>query len=268
MNDRQSDKPSVPPKKTNPHDGHRARLRARFRESGLTGFATHEILELLLTYCIPRVNVNETAHALLDRFGSLSDVLDASPEELCTVLGVGPEAATFLRLVPEIYRACELERSEPDAPLDTIQKLERYFRALYVGVANERVYLLLLNNSLRAIDCVMLGEGTVNSAPVTVRRLVELAFHHRASCVVLAHNHPHGIAVPSGDDITVTENLLRTLDTMSIPLLEHFIVADHSCAAILRKRRQAMTVAPVIGRDPVQFCSTFYGESDFDRETE
>ncbi len=242
------------------HDGHRARLRTRFRTAGLDSFAPHETLELLLTYCIPRINVNNLAHALIDRFGSVSGVLDASSEELGSVPGVGSETVGYLRFIAELRRVCAMEQCDQPASLDTVPKFNTYLRARFVGRSNECVYLVLLDNSLRPMACVLLGEGTVNSAPVTVRRMIELAIYHRAACVVLAHNHPHGLAIPSSEDITVTETVLHAMETVGIPLLEHFIVADHSCAPMLRGRRQAATVAPVIGRDAQAFAATFYAD--------
>ena len=86
------------------HDGHRQRLKNRFREEGLDHFDEHQVLELLLFYCIPRIDTNELAHRLLERFGSLANVLEAKAEELEKVPGIGSNAATFLNLVTAVER--------------------------------------------------------------------------------------------------------------------------------------------------------------------
>ena len=180
----------------NPHAGHRKRLRERYGRSGMDDFADHEVMELLLTYAIPRIDVNEQAHALIERFGSVAGALDALPEELCEVKGIGPEAAGFLTMLPSVFRRYALNKVTPMKSMDTLAKIGEYLMGLYTGVTFERVYLLLLNNSMGLIDCVHLADGSINSADVNVRRIAELALFKHASGVVLAHNHPRGLAIP------------------------------------------------------------------------
>ena len=177
----------------NVHEGHRNRLRERYERSGLETYADHEILELLLTYTIPRGDVNPQAHALIDRFGSLSDVLDADRQELEAVENIGPKTALFLKMLPEVFRRYQLSQIDDRVPFDTVAKLGEYFHGLYIGATVERVYLLLLNNSLRLIKCIHLGDGAVNCSHVTVRCIVEAAVTQHAAAVVLAHNHPKGM---------------------------------------------------------------------------
>ncbi len=251
---------SKQPSASNLHDGHRDRLRARFREVGFDGFAPHEMMELLLTYALPRVNTNEIAHNLIDRFGTVSGILNASAEELQAIRGIGDGAVLYFNLLSAIRRQCELDCCDTSTPFNTIERLTTYLRALYTGINTERVTLMLFDNSLRMLDCITLGDGTVNSAPVTLRRIVEEAVGHRAACVALAHNHPRGMAIPSGNDIAVTESIEQVLRALSIPLLEHFIVAEHSCEPMLRSRRLSAATAPKADRELQCFCSTFYGE--------
>jgi DNA repair protein RadC len=130
----------------NPHEGHRKRLRERYARSGMDDFADHEVMELLLTYAIPRIDVNDQAHALIDRFGSVAGALDALPEELCEVKGIGPEAAGFLTMLPAVFRRYAMNKVTPMKSMDTLVKIGEYLMALYTGVTFERVYLLLLNN--------------------------------------------------------------------------------------------------------------------------
>ena len=244
------------------HDGHRARLRERYTRSGMDDFADHEVLELLLTYAIPRVDVNGQAHALIDRFGSVAAVLDALPRELCEVDGVGPAAARFLTMLPSVFRRYAMGKVTPARSMDTMAKIGDYLTALYTGITFERVYLLLLDNSLGLTECVHLCDGSVNCSNVTVRRIAELALFKHASAVVLAHNHPRGLAIPSGADLEVTQTVESALETLGVPLLEHIIVTENRCAPILRRHKGLLRASPVDGVADAAFYTRFYGDSE------
>ena len=243
------------------HEGHRARLRERYARSGLEDFADHEILELLLTYAIPRVDVNRTAHLLVNRFGSLSRVLDALPEELCQVEGIGPAAAQYLTMLPRVFCRYALDKRETGEPMDTLKKIGEYLQALYTGVTFERVHLLLFDNSMQLIDCVHLSDGSVNCSNVTVRRIAEIALFKHAAGVVLAHNHPRGLAIPSSSDHQVTQTLESALETLGIPLLEHVIVTENRYAPIVQPHHGLLRASPVTGMIDQEFYRRFYGES-------
>ena len=245
----------------NIHEGHRNRLRERYERSGLDDFADHEILELLLTYAILRGDVNPQAHALIDRFGSLSAVLDADRQELETVDRVGPKASLFLKMLPEIFRRYQTDKIDDRAPFDTVAKLGEYLHSRYVGATVERVYLILLDNSLRMIDCLNLGDGAVNCSNITVRCIAEHALRNHAAAVVLAHNHPKGMAIPSGADLDVTQTVESALETIGVPLLEHMIITENSYATIMRQRRGLLRSSPVTGMIDQEFYRKFYGEA-------
>ena len=251
-----SDKPEK-----NIHAGHRERLRERYDRSGMDDYADHEILELLLTYAIPRGDVNGQAHALIRRFGSVAGALDALPEELGEVEGIGPNAARFLTMLPNVFRRYSLCKVAPEKSMDTLAKIGEYLMARYTGVTFERVYLLLLNNSMGLIDCVHLADGSINSADVNVRRIAELALFKHASGVVLAHNHPRGLAIPSGDDYRITQDVESALETLGVPLLEHIIVTENRYAPIVKQRRGFLRSSPVTGEIDKEFYQRFYGEN-------
>ncbi len=251
---------SRPTLKKSVHSGHRERLRACARKNGLEGLATHEVLELLLTYCIPRIDVNEQAHALLDTFGSLSSVLDAPAEELCRVKGIGPETARFLKTLPEVFRLYAKDKGQPVDSMNTAEKICAYLHTLYVGVTNEQVYLLLFDNAFRLLDCQCVGEGTVNSVQVTVRKIAEQALFKQASCAVIAHNHPNGLPIPSEDDRHFTDTVSSALDLIGVSLVEHFLVTDHQCTAIVRRHRGLLRFSPKTGEVDEMFWRNFYGE--------
>ena len=244
----------------NIHAGHRERLRERFSRSGLDDFADHEVLELLLTYAIPRVDVNATAHHLIERFGSVAGAMDALSEELCEIQGIGPAAAQFLTMLPCVFRRYALNKCEPGEPMDTLAKIGEFLHAKYTGITFERVYLLLFDNSMRLIDCCHLDDGAVNSSKVTVRRVVELCMFKHASCAVLAHNHPLGLAIPSGADIEVTRSVENALEAVGMNFLEHIIVTENSYAPILRHHKGVLRASPVTGEIDKAFYERFYGE--------
>ena len=250
-----------PQKEKNIHAGHRTRLRERYARSGLDDFADHEVVELLLTYAIPRIDVNEHAHRLIDRFGSVAGVLDALPEELSQVEGIGPNAANFITVLPSVFRRYALTKCQPGTPLDTLAKIGAYLHALYTGITFERVYLLLLDNSMRLIECCHLDDGAVNCSKITVRRVAELCLLKHAACAVLAHNHPFGLTIPSGADLEVTRTVDQALDIIGAPLLEHIIVTENNYAPILRHNKGVLRASPVTGEIDRGFYQKFYGET-------
>ena len=208
------------------HDGHRQRLRQRFLEEGLDHFDEIQVLELLLFYCIPRKDTNEIAHALLEQFGSVAQVMEAPVEELRKVGGMGENAATFLALVNAFGRYYQVNRAANMEILSNIDKCGAYLMPKFIGRRNETVFLLCLDAKCKVLNCREVGEGSVNSAAVPIRRIVEMALGANATSVVLAHNHPSGFAIPSGEDVQTTKQLAIALRSVEIELVDHIVVAD------------------------------------------
>ena len=178
------------------HDGHRQRLKQRFLEEGLDNFTDIQVLELLLFYCIPRQDTNPIAHRLLDHFGGLSQVLEASPEQLQKVPGIGESAATFLSLITEVGRYYLVDRSTRERILNTIDDCGKYLVPFFFGRSKETVFLLCLDAKCKVLCCKEIGEGSVNSAGISVRKVMETALGANASVVVLAHNTPAVLRYP------------------------------------------------------------------------
>ena len=208
------------------HDGHRERLRARFQQEGLDGFTDIQVLELLLFYCIPRKDTNEIAHALLDRFKTLAQVLDAPVEELKRVAGVGENTATFLSLISATGRCYLMSKANQNTVLRTINQCGEYLMPYFYGRRNEMVYLLSLDAKCKVLSCDLVNEGSVNSASVSVRRIVEMALASNATSVILAHNHPSGVAVPSEEDLRTTQRIVDALQMVDVEMVDHFVIAD------------------------------------------
>ena len=208
------------------HDGHRQRLKNRFRQEGLDGFDEVNVLELLLFYAIPQKDTNPIAHRLLDRFGSLAQVLEATPEELEKVPGIGDNAATLVTLTTALARYYMVNRTAQSMVLASTEQCGDYLLPYFIGRRNETVFILCLDAKCKVLGCKEVGEGSVNSASVPIRRIVEMALGMNATTVVLAHNHPSGLALPSGDDVQTTRRLAAALDGVDITLADHIIVAD------------------------------------------
>lgn len=211
----------------NMHEGHRKRMRERFRKDGLTGFASHEILELLLFYARARGDVNPLAHRLLEVFGSLRGVLEAPPEQLMQVEGVGEETATFLGLMVPVFRKYQEAMDEKPLYLTRRVEAERFCHALLVGLRFERLQLISLSAAGMVIGTRVVGEGGVNEVHAYPRHVVEAALNHNACSVVLCHNHPGGTPEPSEADLLVTREIEAVLRHLGIRLMDHIIVAGN-----------------------------------------
>ena len=208
------------------HDGHREKMRQRFLKGGLDSFADHEALELLLYYAIPRRDTNPIAHALMERYGSLSAVLTAPVEDLQRVAGIGESAAVLLKLAPQLYRKARLSDAEQETVLSSVERVGAYLLERFAGEKNEVVYQLCLDRKGKLLACKKLGEGGVASADLDIRRLVENAILTGASAVILAHNHPSGVALPSQEDYAATDRAKEALAVVGVVLTDHIVVAD------------------------------------------
>ena len=208
------------------HEGHRERMRKQLKTSGMDSLSDVQVLEMLLYYAAPRGDTNPAAHALLKRFGTLDGVFSAPETELRKIDGVGEVAAQLLLLVPQVARRCLMSRSAQIQVLDTTSKCGRYLLPYFHGEHEEVVYLLCLDAKCKALDCVLIHRGGVNVASIAARKVVKAALDSNATSVVLAHNHPSGLALPSQEDKQTTMVLKAALDAVGVVLADHIIVAD------------------------------------------
>ncbi len=211
------------------HQGHRQRLKDRVREYGIHSLKEHEVLELLLTYTIPQKDTNPTAHALLNTFGSLANVLDAKKSELMKVKGIGEETALFLSTLPGIYEMYKQgKNTEKISILKNQDACVRYFRENYVIKNQEYFYIVCLNSSYKVIKTNVIEGNNSSSISVNLKEFPDIVSGKDISAIVLFHTHPFGDVTPSMDDINTTQQIFNMCMVLRIQLCDHIIFNEES----------------------------------------
>lgn len=250
-----SDKKEV---KFNPHKNHRERVKNKYLEHGLECFADHEVLEMILFYSVPQKDTNVMAHELIDKFGSLRKVLEATPDELCEISGIKSHTAVLLGIIRDVNRRCILSEVREGEVFDRVSKIGEYLMGYFSGLSNERVCVMLLDNSMRLIDCVNISDGSINGSTVDYRLIAQTALSKRASSVILAHNHPDGCAIPSREDREVTRAVEAALSVVGVNLLEHIVVGAGNFLPTMIGKYSYVRTMPLDEKMPEVFHSTFY----------
>lgn len=233
------------------HTGHRQRMRERFLAHGLDGFADHEVLELVLFYAIPQRNVNPLAHELLNRFGSLHNVLEAAPGDLAKVEGIGEYAATLLSLFSHTARRLAQSRERAGEPISNHGLAAKHAMRLLCGLRQEHFYAVCLNAQMRLIADELISRGSIDEAEIHPRLVAEAVLRRNAHAVVLCHNHPGGSLIPSEQDLAVTRLLGGMLEAMGVALADHIIVAGDealsmfNCGLLMRESKQGRILTRV-----------------------
>ncbi len=207
-------------------EGHRARLRRRYRLNGEAALQDYELLELLLTFAVPRRDTKLLAKKLLERFGTLARVFEAEPAALEEIEGIGPQAATLISLIRPLATRFLSSASGAKIVLRSTGDAGAYFQAKLKGLPEEEVHVAFVNtkNAVTATEC--LQRGTVDQSVVYVRKVIERALAHKASGFVVVHNHPSGDPTPSDHDRDVTQALKSAAATVGVRFLDHLIIGD------------------------------------------
>ena len=221
----------------NVHKGHRQKVRQRYLANGLEGEPAHNVLELLLFYAIPYKDTNPIAHALIDRFGSLSGVLRAGVPELASVKGMGENAAILLHLVLDVYKAYADDLLQTGDTMETAEEIVAYMRPKFINSADEKVYVLCFGANGKLLAVRKVAQGDLVGARIDMRAIAAIVLETNAQDVVLLHNHPNGIASPSGEDIETTKQLYVFLNTMHAHLVNHIIVTENGYYSMADKAR-------------------------------
>ena len=212
---------------TNEQPGHRKRLRERFINSGLTGFHDYEVVELLLTLGSPRKDCKQQAKEAVKRFKTLRGVLEASPEDLRQISGVGVHSIFGIKLVQEVARRFLKDRVIEQPVYTSSQEIFEYLYHSMRDLKKEVFKLIYLNGQNQIIEIADLAEGTVNSGVVFPRQVAESAIKHNAATLILVHNHPSGNPEPSKSDRDLTRDLVYTGTILHIRILDHVIIGDN-----------------------------------------
>ena len=209
------------------HAGHRRRLREQYLAAGATGMPDHLLLEMLLSYAIPRKNVNPLAHDLLRQFGSLEHVLSATKDELFAVPGIGEQTAALLQLIFDLHQRLLMTVSFPHKKQEVLFNTEqscRYALLLSRRDRYETARLICLDAAMHVLHTSILSTGTTDEVLAEPRHIMETAFFHKANAILLMHNHPTGNALPSGADREVAERLELLADQLGVHVLDQLIV--------------------------------------------
>lgn len=215
----------------NPHKGHRERMKNQYFENGPQSFLDHQLLELLLFYCIPQKDTNPLAHELLSQFGSLRNVIKADRKILANTKGVGPNTAILLTLISDIYDRA-LQHFDDEKLLNTPAAAMHYCISLLHKQPNETICVVSLNKQGKLLGSDIIGIGTLTQAEIYPRSIMMSALKHNAHSVILCHNHPSGNLQPSIQDIEATRMASIILDAGQIRLFDHIIVGQDSALSI------------------------------------
>ncbi len=216
------------------HNGHRQRLISRFLSEGLKSFEPHNVIELILFFAIPRADTNDTAHRLITRFKTVSGVLNADYKALTSIEGVGKKSALLLRVIGQLISYTSNEQINSKAPILNSEDAIEFFKPKFAGVKVEQFYLLTMNKNGSIISCVMVSEGGFTYTDANIRKIIEEAIYDSASAAIIAHNHPHGVAVPSASDVDTTRQISEMLAKIDVNLTDHIIISQEDSFAMAR----------------------------------
>ncbi len=216
-----------------PHyHGHRQRLRDRLLSQGGDTLADYEILEMLLFSANRRGDTKPTAKALLQRFGSLAEVLTAPSERLKEIDGVGDGAIAALKLVETSARRLTHDKVRSRPVLSSFKDVIDYCRTT-IGFADREIFrVLFLDKRNGLIADEIQGQGTVDHTPVYPREIIRRALELGASAVILTHNHPSGDPTPSPADVKMTQQIAAVAQSMGIAVHDHLIVGRNGHSSL------------------------------------
>lgn len=214
-------------KKKNIHQDHRKRMRASYAKTGIDVMDDHKIIELLLFYGIPYKDTNPIAHELIEKYGDLNGVLNASPIDLVKVNGIGENAALLIQLVHDIAIRYRDNNVYKKVNLASMDRLLSFVSLKYFAETREIVYMISLDAHGRLKHCIKVADGTPLNVVADNRTLLELALRYDVTNVVMAHNHPDGFATPSQADIKSTQAMATLFKTIDVNFIDHIIAADN-----------------------------------------
>ncbi len=215
--------------------GHYSRLRQRFLLGGIDGFLDYEVVELLLKLADNRRDQKITAKLLLNTFKSLRGVLEASPEQLKKIKGIGDANIFGLKLVQSVARRYLKEQIIGENYIQSSENVLDYLRHNLRDRGREVFLVVLLNGRNQVLDIVELFEGTLTTSAVYPREVIKLILEKDAAAVIFVHNHPSGNPKPSKDDQNLTQKLKAACATIDVQLHDHLIIAGNEYTSMADK---------------------------------
>jgi len=211
--------------KNNIHKNHRARMKLSYLKSGFASFSDIEKLEFILFYAIGRKDTNPIAHRLLDEYKTFDKVLEAPVEALARVDGLGEHSAILLHLFLDVLN--EYGKSKCESYISTTSEAKRYSANLYNGIFVEEFYVVCLATNNKVLLCKKIRSGTVSEVNVEMKEIVSIAISNNCERIILIHNHPNGLALPSDEDISFTAKIVINCILNDIEIIDHIIVGQN-----------------------------------------
>ncbi len=208
------------------HNNHRKRLKEKFRATGLAGFHDHNVLEMLLFYAIPRCDTNEFAHLLINEFGSFNAVFDAPIEALTKVDGIGIEAATLIKFIPELFRYYEAGKVKNMKNITSSDDAVKFLSPFFTTKKEEIFVVVYLDGRGGVIKTTEISQGADDMVKTDFSIIIKQAVILEAKGILISHNHPSGFAVPSQEDKLLTEKLCSLCNPLGITLCDHIIFSE------------------------------------------
>ncbi len=222
----------------NIHDGHRIRLLQLVKKSGLENVSDIQAMEFILTYIFPRGDVNPLAHRLLDRFGSVANVLDADVSDLQSIKGIGKRGADLLTAIPDIFQLYMMCRISKKELLSSKSAIYDFCEILVRMKKNEELYIVGLDARYRHLGHRCLAKGTLTMVGVNQNEITKFLNSVNPVFVFILHNHPGGVALASAQDVKATINMQTMFNTLSINFLDHYIVGTNGIYSICNARME------------------------------
>lgn len=217
--------------------GHRDRVKTDFVNHGFDS-KTHSylVLEMLLFYSIPRIDTKPIAKRLIEKFKTLNGVFSAGIDKLKEVEGVGQNTAVQLKLIGDILNICNCEKNDLVKDFVSTYDIGNFLLSEYLFLSVEKFGLLCLDSVGTKLSFDFVSEGDTHSVGVSARDIVELALKNGAASIVLCHNHPSGIALPSDVDAEITQIIVDTLRPIGIRVFDHIIIANNDYVSMAQSR--------------------------------
>jgi len=240
------------------HAGHRARMKSKFSEFSDRVFSDHELLELLLFYAIPRINVNEIAHDLINEFGSLDGIFSAEPDRLCRVSGVGKATAEYIFLIGRIMNRAKTVSPDVRQTFSALSSIGEFLVDYFRGCQKEKLCVIFFDSNMKIIKITELDWGSPTEIAVSPQQIARDAVIYNAVSVLIAHNHPGGNLEPSAADHNLTHLLEISLRAVGVPLIEHLIVTEANYVATMAISASSPRYSMYSGSYGATFAKEFF----------